>query len=312
MAWPIAAFTDDGELPETLTTQIHMFDISDPNEASYVASGEVDGTLLSQWSMDEYEGTLRVVVTDEAPWGGSSEVPETSVVALQRRDERLVEVGSVDGLGKNERVFAVRFIADKGYVVTFRQIDPLYVVDLADPENLEVKGELKINGYSSYLHPIGENLLLGVGQDATAEGRILGSQVSVFDVSDPENPHRTAKLTFEDTQSQAEWDTKAFLWWAPTGVSVLPMQRWSWDERTGKEDYFSGAVVLSATPDRVKELGVIEHPSEGDPECVECGVWTAPIVRSLVIGDSLYTFSETGLLASDLDSLEVIEWVPFN
>ncbi|GMQ98087.1 MAG: beta-propeller domain-containing protein [Acidimicrobiia bacterium] len=311
MAWPIATFEDDGERQDTLTTQIHMFDISDPKEASYVASGEVDGTLLSQWSMDEYEGTLRVVVTDQPPWGGRSEAPETSVVALQREDEKLVEVGSVGGLGKNERVFAVRFIQDKGYVVTFRQVDPLYVVDLSDPTNLEVKGELKINGYSSYLHPIGEDLLLGVGQDATDEGRVLGTQVSVFDVSDPANPHRLSRMTFDDTQSQAEWDTKAFLWWAPEGISVLPMQRWSWDERTGKEDFFSGATVLSVTPQRVKQLGVIEHPGDSDSECEECGYWTAPIMRSLVIGDTLFTISETGVLASDLESLEQIEWVVF-
>jgi len=311
MAWPIATFEDEGKRPDTLTTQIHMFDISDPEVTSYVASGEVDGTLLSQWSMDEYEGTLRVVVTDESPWGGGSEVPETSVLALQRQDEELVEVGSVGGLGKNERVYAVRFIQDKGYVVTFRQVDPLYVVDLADPQNLELKGELKINGYSSYLHPIGEDLLLGVGQDATAEGRVRGTQVSVFNVSDPEDPHRTAKMTFDDTQSQAEWDTKAFLWWAPEGISVLPMQRWSWDERTGKEDFFSGAVVLSASPQRVKQLGVIEHPNTTEPECEECGSWTAPIVRSLVIGDTIFTISETGILASDLDTLDEIEWVEF-
>ncbi|MFV2000993.1 MAG: beta-propeller domain-containing protein [Acidimicrobiia bacterium] len=311
MAWPVATFEGESKRAETLTTQIHMFDISDPSGASYVASGEVDGTLLSQWSMDEYEGTLRVVVTDEPPWGGRSEVPETSVVALQRENEKLVEVGSVGGLGKNERVFAVRFIQDKGYVVTFRQVDPLYVVDLADPENLEVKGELKINGYSAYLHPIGEDLLLGVGQDATDEGRVLGTQVSVFDVSDPQHPRRLARMTFDDTQSQAEWDTKAFLWWAPEGISVLPMQRWSWDERTGKEDFFSGAAVLSATPQRVKQLGVIEHPSDSDPECEECGYWTAPIVRSLVIGDTIFTISETGVLASDLDTLDQIEWVEF-
>jgi len=311
MAWPIATFEDESKRDDTLTTQIHMFDISDPAGASYVASGEVDGTLLSQWSMDEYEETLRVVVTDQPPWGGRSEVPETSVVALQRVDEKLVEVGSVAGLGKNERVFAVRFIQDKGYVVTFRQVDPLYVVDLADPKNLEVKGELKINGYSSYLHPIGEDLLLGVGQHATDEGRVLGTQVSVFDVSDPQNPRRLSRMTFDDTQSQAEWDTKAFLWWAPEGISVLPMQRWSWDEGTGKEDFFSGATVLSVTPQRVKQLGVIEHPSDNNSECEECGYWTAPIVRSLVIGDTIFTISETGVLASDLESLEQIEWVEF-
>jgi uncharacterized secreted protein with C-terminal beta-propeller domain len=311
MAWPLIAETGgDVKAPESLSTQIHMFDITDPKTAVYVASGRVEGTLLSQWSMDEYDGTLRVVTTDENPWWGSSDVPDSAVVTLQRDGGELVQVGYVDGLGKDERVYAVRFIQDKGYVVTFRQVDPLYIVDLSDPRNPAVTGELKINGYSAYLHPIGEDLLLGVGQDATDEGRTLGTQVSVFDVSDPTNPKRLSRMTFEDAYSDAEWDAKAFLWWAPEEISVLPMQRWSWDERTGKEDNFSGAVVLSATPQRIKQRGLIEHPKAGGEECPDCA-WSAPIMRSLVIGDTIYTVSETGMLASDIDTLEDIAWVPF-
>ena len=262
--------------------------------------------------MDEYEGVLRVVVTDENPWWGSSDVPDTAVVTMERRGDELVQIGAVDGLGKNERVYAVRFIQEKGYVVTFRQVDPLYVVDLSDPHDPEVKGELKINGYSAYLHPIGEDLLLGVGQDATDEGRQLGTQVSVFDVSDPSDPRRLSRLTFEDAYSDAEWDHHAFLWWAPEEISVLPLQRWSWDERSGKGDNFSGAVVLRATPNRVKELGEIRHPNVNGSDCEDCEVWTAPINRSLVIGDTLFTFSETGMLATDLDTLDDITWIPFS
>ncbi len=314
-AWPRIAAAEGALTPEVPTTAIHMFDITDPTTATYVASGEVEGTLLSQWSIDEYESTLRVVVTDEIPWGSagrSIETPDTSVVTLQRSGDQLVQIGSVDGLGKNERVYGVRFIGDRGYVVTFRQVDPLYVLDLADPRNPQVTGELKINGYSAYLHPIGEDLLLGVGQDATTQGRVLGTQVSVFDVSDAANPRRLSRLTFNESQSQAEWDAKAFLWWAPSGISVLPMQRWSWDEQSGTEDYFSGAVVVSVTTQSVKQIGVIEHPNAFEEECPDCGGWTAPIVRSLVIGDRLYTVSESGILASTLDTLEEVAWIPFN
>ena len=312
MAWPAARWEESQNNDDTLTTQLHMFDISDPVTATYVASGEVEGVLHSQWSMDEYEGVLRVVVTDENPWWGSSDVPDTAVVTMERRGDELVQIGAVDGLGKNERVYAVRFIQEKGYVVTFRQVDPLYVVDLSDPHDPEVKGELKINGYSAYLHPIGEDLLLGVGQDATDEGRQLGTQVSVFDVSDPSDPRRLSRLTFEDAYSDAEWDHHAFLWWAPEEISVLPLQRWSWDERSGKGDNFSGAVVLRATPNRVKELGEIRHPNVNGSDCEDCEVWTAPINRSLVIGDTLFTFSETGMLATDLDTLDDITWIPFS
>ncbi len=312
MAWPATRWEEQSK-DDTLKTQIHMFDISDPATAQYVASGEVEGVLLSQWSMDEYEGTLRVVVTDENPWWGSSDVPDTAVVTMQQRGAELVQVGEVDGLGKNERVYAVRFIEDKGYVVTFRQVDPLYVVDLSDPTDPEVKGELKINGYSAYLHPIGEDLLLGVGQDATDEGRTQGTQVSVFDVSDPTDPRRLSRITFDEAHSEAEWDHHAFLWWSPEDIAVIPIQRWSWDERTGKEDYFSGAAVLTANPQRIKELGKIQHPNqfEGDDECDGCGGWTAPINRSLVIGDTLFTFSDSGVLASDLDTLDDVAWMPF-
>lgn len=312
MAWPAARWEETQNSDETLTTQLHMFDISDPVTATYVASGEVEGVLHSQWSIDEYEDVLRVVVTDENPWWGSSDVPDTAVVTMERRGDELVQIGSVEGLGKNERVYAVRFIQDKGYVVTFRQVDPLYVVDLSDPRDPEVMGELKINGYSAYLHPIGEDLLLGVGQDATDEGRQLGTQVSVFDVSDPTDPRRLSRLTFEDAYSDAEWDHHAFLWWAPEEISVLPLQRWSWDERTGKDDNFSGAVVLRATPNRVKQLGEIRHPNVNGSDCEDCEIWTAPISRSLVIGDALFTFSESGVLASDLDTLDDIAWIAFS
>jgi hypothetical protein len=312
MAWPATRWEEGKDSDDTLTTQLHKFDISNPTTATYVASGEVEGVLHSQWAMDEYEDVLRVVVTDENPWWGSSDVPDTAVVTMVHRGDDLVQVGSVDGLGKNERVYAVRFIEDKGYVVTFRQVDPLYVVDLSDPRDPELKGELKINGYSAYLHPIGGDLLLGVGQDATDEGRTLGTQVSVFDVSDPSDPRRLSRLTFEDAYSEAEWDHHAFLWWAPEEISVLPLQRWSSDERNGKGGNFSGAVVVRATPNRVKELGEIRHPNVDGSDCEDCEVWTAPIHRSLVIGDTLYTFSESGVLASDLGTLDDVAWIQFS
>jgi len=311
MAWPAIRWEQNQQNDEGLTTQIHMFDISDPNTATYVASGEVEGVLHSQFSMDEYKGTLRVVTTDENPWWGSSNVPDTAVTTMKRDGGQLVQIGSVDGLGKNERVYAVRFIQDKAYVVTFRQVDPLYVVDLTDPTDPQVKGELKINGYSAYLHPIGEDLLLGVGQDATDEGRTQGTQVSVFDVSDPTDPRRLSRLTFDDAHSEAEWDHHAFLWWAPEGIAVLPLQRWSWDERTDKSDNFSGAVVISATPNRVKQLGEIRHPNANQEDCEDCEEWTAPINRSLVIGETLFTFSEMGVLASDLETLDDVAWMAF-
>ena len=106
------------------------------------------------------------------------------MTTLARREGSLARLGQVGGLGKGERIYSVRFIDDVGYVVTFRQVDPLYTVDLSAPANPRVRGELKIRGYSAYLHPVGRDLLLGVGQDATEQGQLLGTQLSLFDVSD--------------------------------------------------------------------------------------------------------------------------------
>ena len=135
---------------------------------------------------------LRVASTEEPAWWGTGpqEESESFVTTLGERDGALVQLGRVGGLGKGERVYAVRFVGDTGYVVTFRQVDPLYTLDLSPPSRPAVLGELKIRGYSAYLHPLGDDLLLGVGQDATEEGRVLGTQLSLFDVSDLRRPVR--------------------------------------------------------------------------------------------------------------------------
>ena len=134
---------------------------------------------------------------------------------LTENDGVLEVVGAVGGLGKGERIFSVRFIGEVGYVVTFRQTDPLYTLNLADPTNPIVEGELKILGYSAYLHPLGDGLILGVGQDATEEGRTLGAQLSVFDVADPGNPKRVHQYTMPGASSDVEFDHRAFLYWSP-------------------------------------------------------------------------------------------------
>ena len=161
----------DGAPPGRSTT-IHGFDVSKPDVTGYVGSGGVRGYLLNQFSMSEHKGALRVATTEDPPWFGNLAVDdaqqsESSVTVLDEIDKRLVEVGRVGGLGKGERIYSVRFVEDVGFVVTFRQTDPLYTLDLSDKTKPRVVGELKIPGYSSYLHPIGDGLMIGVGQDAT-------------------------------------------------------------------------------------------------------------------------------------------------
>ncbi|NNC91270.1 MAG: benzoate transporter [Acidimicrobiia bacterium] len=153
-------------------TEIHKFDISDPTATIYRATGSVDGYLLNQFSMSEHEGYLRVATTNQAPWWGgrSGQTSESFVNVLAENGGELEIVGTVGGLGKGEQIFSVRFMGDVGYVVTFRQTDPLYTIDLSDPTDPIVVGELKILGYSAYLHPLGDGLLLGVGKTQLKRG----------------------------------------------------------------------------------------------------------------------------------------------
>ena len=268
-----------------VSTAIHKFDISSPVKTHYRGSGRVSGYLLSQWSLSEYRGVLRVVSTDSPAWWGGGDESESHLTTLRAAGGALVQAGRVGGLGKGERVYSVRMIGDTGYVVTFRQIDPLYTLDLADPERPRVLGELKIPGYSAYLHPLGDDLLLGVGQDATAEGRPTGTQVSVFDVSNLRRPARIHTEHLGQGWSEAEHDHHAFLYWPRTSLMVIPFNQQAVGLRVGR-----GGI------DRV---GRVEHDK------------ATPIRRSLVVRDSVVTVSETGVKASSLATLAERGWVAF-
>lgn len=283
-------------LAQQTTTEIHKFDISDPGATHYRGSGSVPGTLLGQWSLSEYGGVLRVASTTEPSFAvGTGTPPEQSesfVTTLREQAGALVQLGQVGGLGKGERVYAVRFMGDTGYVVTFRQIDPLYTLDLSVPTRPAVLGELKLLGYSAYLHPLGGDLLLGVGQDASAEGRRLGTQLSLFDVSDPRRPVRLQSRGLGSAWSEAESDHRAFLWWAPERLAVLPVQAWAGEP-------FVGAVGFRVGRGSIDEMGRVTHAGELGVAQTSPGVGI-PIRRSLVVGDALYTVSDAGVEASSL------------
>lgn len=278
-----------------LTTDLYKFDISAAGRPRYLASGSVPGTLLSQYSMSEYGGNLQVASTDEPYNPGTTSGAQTSVHVLAEHGPRLDTVGGVGGLGKGERVYAVRFLGPVGYVVTFRQMDPLYTVDLHDPAHPAVTGELKLNGYSAYLHPISGGRLLGVGQDATSTGHPLGTQVSLFDVTG-KDPRRLTAFRLPDSTTEAQYDPHAFLYWPQSGLTVLPVML------SGE---WSGEVLaLTVTPEGVHELGTIRHPSGSN-------AYVPQIRRSLIIGGTLWTFSDAGAQANDAATLGTQSWLPF-
>jgi uncharacterized secreted protein with C-terminal beta-propeller domain len=181
-------------------------------------------------------------------------------------------------------------------VVTFRQTDPLYTIDLSDPANPVVTGELKITGYSGYLHPVGPDRLLGVGQEATAEGQTIGLQVSLFDTAATEAAvldqyHR------EGADSTVQWDPHAFLYWEDAAIAVLPVSDMDME-------YPAGVVVLNVGTDTLTEAAWIDH-SEADVD-----PYNTQIMRELVIGDQLWTLSNAGLQANHLSGdYESTAWV---
>ena len=278
-------------IPGETSTAIHAFDIASPTRTHYVASGNVMGVLLNQWSLSERNGILRVASTEQPVWwGGPRTESETSVTTFGEQAGALVQLGRVGGLGKGERVYAVRFIGDVGYVVTFRQVDPLYTLDLSLPSRPLVRGELKILGYSAYLHPVGDDLLLGIGQDATEDGRVLGTQASLFDVSDIRSPKRLDAFSVGKGWSEAEHDHHAFLWWPRTRLAVLPVQAYG-------ESQFAGALGLRVRrADGLQGVGRVSHPGHAANDV------GAAIRRSVVVGDVLYTVSDVGVKASALSS----------
>lgn len=208
-------------------TQLHAFDTSSRAGTDYVASGSVPGWLLGRWAMSERDGMLRVATTVDPAGGGdpSGGVPGTEAVVtiLGEQGEKLLPIGSVGGLGKGEQIRAVRWFDDLAVVVTFRQTDPLYTVDLANPAAPRVMGELKVPGYSAYLHPLGDGLLLGVGQDATDDGRTTGTQVSSFDLRDLVAPARLSTLTYPNTWSDVESDSRLFSYLPDRRLALLPL-----------------------------------------------------------------------------------------
>ncbi len=283
---------------------IHKLDTSDPARTTHAASGVVAGHLLNQFSLSEHEGHLRVASTDEPEWwspSGGAEPSESRVTVLAERDGRLVRTGEVRGLGRGERIHAVRFLGDRGYVVTFRQTDPLYVLDLADPTAPALRGELKIPGFSSYLHPVNATTLIGVGQDADAAGRTRGTQVSLFDVSDPARPARIAARSLDTDWSEAESDHHAVLYWPATRLLVLPVQGYG---ATGRQPFLGAVGIDVSRTSGLTPIARISHPGDAAAE------W-APVRRALVVGDAVYTVSDTGVMASDLTGLSPRGWAAF-
>ncbi|MFT4083158.1 MAG: beta-propeller domain-containing protein [Nocardioides sp.] len=213
VAYPGGPGDPVGAMPTGSRT--YLFDFAlDGVTARHVASGSVPGRLADRWSMDSAEGTLRLAVEPLGALGGS-----TSILLLHRHGTRLEVTGRLNGLGRSQELTAVRWFDELAIVVTFRQVDPLYAVDLSDPDRPRLLGKLKIPGFSSYLHPLGPDRMIGVGQGGS------GAQIALFDVSDLDHVRQLDVHHYpRGSSAVTDTDPRAFTW-PPDGRHVLTVIR---------------------------------------------------------------------------------------
>lgn len=282
------------------------------------ASGEVDGSLNNQFSMDEYNGNLRLATTSqivitpnqfEDVGDGISKVTRgetTTVNNLIVLDENLKEIGRIDNLAEGERIYSVRFIGNVGYMVTFKQVDPLFVIDLSDPTNPTVKGELKIPGYSSYLHPYDETHIIGIGYNTKDNGwgGVTNStmKMSMFDVSDLENPQEIFNVDIgtDYAHSDVTYNHKVLFYKASEDLIGFPVRYNSNDYRDNTEGFIIFKINLESS--EFETYGEIMKPTD----------YRSNVQRIIYIGDVLYELSTNNIVSYDLNTFEKLDEVELN
>jgi len=291
-------------------------------QVKYLCRGEIDGQVLNQFSMDEHNGYFRIATTSEGFWFSGPSDPKNNIYVL---DENLKVTGRLLGLAPTERIYSARFMGDRAYLVTFRQVDPLFVIDLKTPAEPKVLGELKIPGFSNYLHPYDENHLIGIGKEVgvaaePAPTRQLGVKIALFDVSNPAAPKEVAKYVVDrdDSDSPALNDHRAVLFSKDKNLLVIPIsympQYRIMVDQPGREiapadQGWQGAFVFEISPEKgIRLRGKVEHPATLDKAGDDYYAFNT-VKRSLYIEDTLYTVSDRVIKANDLETLKQIKQI---
>ena len=319
------------------TTNLHTFDISAPDATLYTGSGRIDGTVLNQFSISEHEGVLRVATTvgQWARWWMEGPEPMSSQlvtlvrsVDLETDQQVLVEAGKVDGIAPGERIWSARFDGDRAYIVTFEQIDPLWVIDVADETNPTILGELKVPGVSTYIHPLSKDHLLTIGfGPANEDGTGLdwaGTQLSLFDISDATDPQQSDVLRLSPVSkaneymwtwswSEANYEHKAFQYWAPKSMLAVPLSTYRWVNTNEDGGYGYGyyeyitklmLVDVNESDGSLSVYGEVNHSSLFDTDGESYWWDDRNIRRSIFMGDFVYAISSAGVTATNLTTLE--------
>ncbi len=301
-------------------TKIYKFGL-DQGTIEYQGQGNVPGTVLNQFSLDEYEGNLRIVTTERNL--RTDPLIEFFFGEIRSRnnlyvlDPSMKTTGQIEGIAPGETLYSARFMGKRGYLVTFKKVDPFFTVDLSDPQNPKILGKLKIPGYSDYLHPYDENHIIGIGKDTVQADNgdfawYQGVKMALFDVRDPENPKELHKVIIGDRGSDSPvlTDHKAFLFDRERNLLILPVSvTTSVNELPDgvafdvpfRNDQFQGAYVYNLTRDKGFDLkGKISHAEAA--EDIYFNGKNGAIDRSLFIGDTIYTLSDQKIIAHSYKS----------
>lgn len=322
--------TADAIPQDIVSTQIYKFNI-DKGAVNFAAVGQVPGTALNRFSMDEHGDYFRIATTTQNWANGTN----TSTNALFVLDKTMQTVGELEDLAKGERIYSTRFMGNRCYIVTFKQVDPLFAIDLSVPEKPFVAGELKIPGYSEYLHPYDENHLIGFGHDATTYnygyGDVsipLGLKMALFDVSDMNSPKElySVKIGDKGTNTPLTYDAKALYWDAekklfgfPVDLHELPKGSDSANPSVYGNSVWQGAYIYEVTPEKGFNLKakLSQIPADVSPVNYEYGsYWDFDatnlfVDRILRIENNLYTLSNNQLNIYDLENFYKIESLAF-
>ncbi len=320
------------------TTILHKISI-DTGSVTYIAQGEVPGHILNQFSMDEHNGFFRIATTSGNNWMEGSQTSNNIYIL----DDTLAQVSKIENIAPGESIYAARFLGDRAYLVTFVQVDPLFCIDLSDPYNPRILGELKIPGYSEYLHPYDETHIIGIGKEvdpsidadkvhtpgAVYYTAILGLKLALFDVSDIEHPVEEAKIVIGNrgTDSPALYDHKAFLFDREKELLIIPVSLYEIPQNkldsvndTGITQFesdwgqfsFQGAYVYHLSLENGFDYqGRITHQTPEQMQQSTDSYWywgssSTDIIRTLYIGDVLYTISDSMVKMNNLGDLSEI------
>jgi inhibitor of cysteine peptidase len=320
--YPVIAFA---ARPETIVdsekTIVHKFSMDD-GKITYVGYMEAPGWVLNQFSMDEYDTNFRIATTRGFVTRSGIMNSSNNIYIF---DSGLNLIGKIEGLAPGEQIYSARFIGDRCYLVTFKKVDPLFVIDLSDPSSPKILGKLKIPGYSDYLHPYDENHLIGIGKEAveTEEGNFAwyqGLKMAIFDVSDVQNPKELHKVVIGDrgTDSEALHDHKAFLFDREKNLLVIPVllaeikgDKEKLPPYTYGDYVFQGVYVYTITLENGFDLkGRVTHYETSEPfekSGYYFGDREYSIRRSLYIDNILYTISQKKIKLNSLDDLNEIK-----